>query len=76
VSESFDNSKNSSIFANNNPIIQKLREMEDTNTLGPITIPDNPVKEPVVLPETPVKPSRRRERIWEAEPVKSPKPKM
>jgi len=74
--ESFDNSKNSSIFANNNPIIQKLREMEDTNTLGPITIPDNPVKEPVVLPETPVKPSRRRERIWEAEPVKSPKPKM
>ena len=73
VSESFDNSKKNTIFANE--LIKKLHEMEDIDTLGPITTPDNPVKEPVVIPETPVKPSRRR-RIWEAEPVKSPKPKM
>jgi len=77
VSESFDNSKKSSIFANNNSTIQKLREMEDTNTLGPVTIPDNPVKEPVVLPETkPGKPSPRIKRIWETKPAYKPKPKM
>jgi len=50
--------------------------MEDMNTLESGTMLDNPVKEPVVIPETPVKPSPRRKRIWEAEPVKSPKPKM
>lgn len=74
VSESFDNSKKNTIFANE--LIKKLHEMQDIDTLGPITIPDNPVKEPVVLPETPVKPSPRRKRIWEAEPSKKPKPKM
>ena len=74
VDESFDNLKKSTTFANE--LIKKLHEMQDIDTLGPITIPDNPVKEPVVIPETPVKPSPRRKRIWEAEPAKSPKPKM
>ena len=70
--ESFDNSKKSSIFANE--LIKKLHEMEIIDTHEAIT--DNPVKEPVVIPETPVKPSPRRKRIWEAEPSKQPKPKM
>jgi hypothetical protein len=74
VSESFDNSKKSTIFANE--LIKKLHEMENIDAHGPITIQDNPVKEPVVIPETPVKPSPRRKRIWEAEPSKQPKPKM
>lgn len=74
VAESFDNSKNSTIFANE--LIKKLHEMQDIDTLGPITIPDNPVKEPVVIPETPVKDSPRRKRIWESEPSGQPKPKM
>ena len=75
VAESFDNSKNSGIFANNDTIIKKLHEMIDIDTLGPVALPDNPVKEPVVLPETPVK-SPRRKRIWETKPASKPKPKM
>lgn len=74
--ENLKTDEKNSIFADNNYIIQKLREMEDANMLGPVTIPDNPIKEPVVLPETPIKPSPRRKRVWESEPVKSPKPKM
>ena len=87
VTESFDNSKKSSIFANNDYIIQKLHEMIDIDTLGPVTLPDNSDygHEPVVLPETkpdvspkisPDKPSPRRKRIWETKPSVSPKPKM
>jgi len=87
VSESFDNSKKSSIFADNNFIIQKLHEMIDIDTLGPVALPDNPNYgyEPVVLPETkpdvspkvnPDKPSPKRRRVWETKPSVSPKPKM
>ena len=73
VSESFDNSKKSTIFVNNKNLInKKVQEMVDTNRISG----NNPVKEPITLPETPVKPSTRRKRIWESEPVYSPKPKM
>lgn len=71
VSETIDNSEKNSIFGND--VIKKLEEMENMLKLE---YGNAPVKEPVVLPQTPVKPSRRRERIWETEPVKSPKPKM
>ena len=72
-----DSEKNT-IFAENikEMIVQRLYEMEELTTLGPVTIPDNPVKEPVVLPETPSKPSPRRKRIWETKPASKPKPKM
>ena len=70
------NEKNT-IFAENNKnmILHRLHEMESLETLGPVTMSDNPVKEPVVLPETPVK-SPRRKRIWEVKPAAKPKPKM
>ena len=74
ISESLDNLKKNSIFANNDVIIEKLNEMQDM--LDSITL-NNPVKEPVVIPETkPAQPSPRRKRIWEAEPAHAPKPKM
>lgn len=74
VSESVDNSKNSSIFANTEIIIKKLQEMHNIDTFE-ATTQDAPVKEPLVIPETPVK-SPRRTRIWETKPASKPKPKM
>ncbi len=81
--ESLQDSEKNIIFAENikDMILQRLHEMDTSNldltTLGPETLPNNPVKEPVVLPETkPGKPSPRRERIWEVKPAAKPKPKM
>jgi hypothetical protein len=76
--ESLQNLEKNTIFAENikEMIVQRLYEMEELTTLGPVTIPDAPIKEPVVLPETPSKPSPRRKRIWETKPASKPKPKM
>ena len=78
IKEKLQKVEKSNIFAENNKnmILKRLHEMDSSTTLGPVTMPDNPVKEPVVLPETkPAKPSRRK-RIWEVKPAAKPKPKM
>jgi len=78
IKEKMQMKEKDSIFAENikDMILHRLHEMDSSTTLGPVTMPDNPVKEPVVLPETkPAKPSRRK-RIWEVKPAAKPKPKM
>ncbi len=79
IKEKLQKVEKSNIFAENNKnmILKRLHEMDSSTTLGPVTMSDNPVKEPVVLPETkPAKPSPRRKRIWEVKPAAKPKPKM